>query len=225
MSKPSPTTIACTGCGTKAPFVAWESLNVSLNPDEKESLLKGELTRFTCEKCGWSGQVIHPLLYHDMRQQFMVWLMPNPESKMEDAGFRESMKGYRLRRVANLNELKEKVYLFDAGLDDRQMEVLKLIIEMRSVQTADRLTGPLLFSEQGTSEDGETILRFAHLGADGIKSLTVSVDSLAEVAASLDGRLPSEENLGAVWPTVDRAYAMEVMKTVGQQAQQEGSEG
>lgn len=220
MSKSSSTTLKCTGCGAEAQFTTWESLNVSLNPEQKEPLLKGELTLFTCKECGWSGHVVYPMLYHDMKQKFMVWLVPNAESNaIKDMGFRESMANYRFRRVSDLNELKEKIYLFDEGYDDREMEVLKLIIEMRSAQTKEPITGTLLFSEHGTDEAGSPTLRFAHLGKDGVKSLSVGAQGLADVAASLEGKLPSEQDSGIAWPTVDRAFAMEVMKSVGKQGQ------
>ena len=71
---PRSQSVTCPSCGHQQDFVAWESLNATLNPLEKEQLLTGTLTRFTCEKCKESVDVVYPLLYHDMEKQFMVWL-------------------------------------------------------------------------------------------------------------------------------------------------------
>jgi hypothetical protein len=224
MSKPSTTSIACGACGVEAPFVAWESLNATLDPDEKDALLRGDLTRFTCRQCGWSGPVVHPLLYHDMERQFMVWLIPSADPEHSaDRRFPEPMPGYRFRRVTNLNELKEKIYLFDEGLDDRQMEVLKLIVELRSAQTEDRITGPLFYSEQVVEEGGEPVMRFAHLAADGVKTLSVNARALTDVAGAVKELLPADGGTEGDWLVVDRAYALKIMQSVGKRANPPGA--
>lgn len=127
------------------------------------------------------------------------------------------MPDYRFRRVCNLNELKEKIYLFDEGFDDREIEVLKLMIELRENRMEAPITGRLLFVELGTNEDGSPAIRFAQLGQERLKSLTVSAGALEAVAESLQGKLPAEEDMSPVWPTVNRAYAMAVMKSVRKQ--------
>ena len=226
MSTPSPISITCAGCGATPQFTAWESLNVTLDPNQKDALLKGELTRFTCDECGWSGQVVHPLLYHDMQQQFMVWLTPDGGKRDADtARFPGSMPDYRFRRVADLNELREKVYLFDEGLDDRQMEVLKLIVELRSAQTEDRVTGPLFYSEQAVDDEGQPVIRFAHLAKGGARTLIVDARALVDVAGALEEMLPPKSEEQGAWMVVDRAYAMKVMQTVGREAGGEAPPG
>ena len=57
MSLPREIELTCKGCGNTQPFIAWQSLNASLNPKAREALLAGELTRFTCGKCGATGEV------------------------------------------------------------------------------------------------------------------------------------------------------------------------
>lgn len=38
-------------------------------------------------------------------------------------------EGYQVRLVSSLNDLKEKILISDAGLDDRVIELLKIYIE------------------------------------------------------------------------------------------------
>jgi hypothetical protein len=123
------------------------------------------------------------------------------------------MRDYRFRRVQDLNQLKEKIYLFDDGFDDREVEVLKLIIEMRAAQSEEPITGPLLFSERVSDEKGGKHLRFAHLAKAGMSALTVAASALANVAESLAGR--PELDTDDSWPVVDRAFAVKVLKALG----------
>ena len=127
MSLPSQHTITCGGCGRRQAFTMWDSLNVSLNRDLKAELLRGELTRFVCAGCGWSGDVFYPMLYHDMEQKVMIHLCA-PQGEPESLGsgglpqMERFLEGYRFRRVNTRNELREKILIFDAGLDDGLLE-------------------------------------------------------------------------------------------------------
>ena len=50
MSDPVEQNIRCPHCQREAPFTIWRSLNVTLNPAEKQSLITGDLFRFTCPR-------------------------------------------------------------------------------------------------------------------------------------------------------------------------------
>lgn len=76
MSLPKETTVTCDQCHKAHPFTDWESLNVTLDAECKQQLLKGQLTQFTGPACGWSGEVLYPMLYHDMEKRLMIWLWP-----------------------------------------------------------------------------------------------------------------------------------------------------
>ncbi len=134
--------VTCRKCGEESDFVVWQSLNATLNPEAKEKLMTGELFQHQCPKCGTIANVVYDLLYHDMENQTMIQLAAdrdiplrqyidvfNSFTEQEIApGLPKMGDDYRLRIVRTQNELREKVYIFDQGLDDRVVEVMKTVI-------------------------------------------------------------------------------------------------
>ena len=59
----------------------WESVNVKLDPNLKDDLLKQRLNVFFCEKCEWSGSVDVSMLYHDMEKGFCVQYVAKEDMK------------------------------------------------------------------------------------------------------------------------------------------------
>lgn len=208
MSLPRESQVACQGCGVTQPFVAWESLNVTLDPEEKRKLLSGDLNRFICEKCGWSGTVIYPLLYHDMAKELMLWCWPQdgqPDtSAVPLAGL---MPGYRFRIVTSQNQLIEKVHIFDSALDDRVMEFLKLLLQAQTRNTGQPLSGELFFAAAQSDSGGTGGIEFAHLKGDGHESVTVPMESYQRIAESLVPKLSAVPAKPGQWLRIDRAYA------------------
>lgn len=52
-------------CGNKAEMKIWESLNATIDPETKNSLLEEKINWFKCEKCGLDAEIAQTLLYHD----------------------------------------------------------------------------------------------------------------------------------------------------------------
>ena len=74
MSSNHQETIICPSCGEGQPFVVWDSINVSVDPTLKQSLLEGALTTLRCRHCGHEAQVAFDCLYHDMDHSVVIWL-------------------------------------------------------------------------------------------------------------------------------------------------------
>jgi hypothetical protein len=49
---------------------------VDVSPDLKEKLFNGEINVFNCTRCAHVEPLEVPLLYHDMRREFLVWYFP-----------------------------------------------------------------------------------------------------------------------------------------------------
>lgn len=138
MSLESKEKITCPHCRNAGEITIWESLNASLDPDAKKALIDGSLMSYHCPACGERTNVAYDLLYHDMDKQVMIQLVNSDESEQNVAdaftgmrneeGSLQCGKEYRLRIVRSANELREKAYIFDRGLDDRAIELMKLII-------------------------------------------------------------------------------------------------
>src|SRR3954468_18792636 len=120
MSRPTSQVIKCQKCGIPQEITMWGSMNVTLNPELRDQLIEGSLTRFVCKECGYSVPMVYPMLYHDMNRKFMIWLWPgegSPDSKqlpLDELG-----NDYRLRVVPSPNRLLEKISIFEKQFDDR----------------------------------------------------------------------------------------------------------
>ena len=111
MSSMSPHKLQCPKCGHEQETTIWESINVSISPELKESLLKGEVNTFTCEKCGDNAFIAAPLLYHDMDAKFCVQYFP--AEALDDGNFYEqfSDRGYLAAGIGAPN-IKGVAYLY-----------------------------------------------------------------------------------------------------------------
>ena len=68
--------LECPKCGARQNVPLYDSINVSIDPDLKEKLFRGEINVFQCETCDQKVFVANPLLYHDMEQHLMVQFYP-----------------------------------------------------------------------------------------------------------------------------------------------------
>ena len=127
--------ITCPKCQKAGVFTVWDSINTKLDPDMKDRVKSLEAFRYHCGHCGTDVQVDYGFLYHDMDHHFMVFYAPtdkdqeNADRDMADGQdkFRTMMEkaGYVFRLVRSKADLLEKIAIFEAGLDDRLMELTK----------------------------------------------------------------------------------------------------
>ncbi len=133
--------IECPKCRAEGDFVIWQSINTQLDPETKDKVLNGEIFRFKCPKCGNVVNVQYDCLYHQMEDQRMIHLV-GPDGPVDEAvdalnkiadgsmmpGAELMDSGYTFRIVRSQNQLREKIYILDQGLDDRVIELMKVII-------------------------------------------------------------------------------------------------
>ena len=157
MSKISMIKVDCPDCGKQFEVKCWDSLNSDLNPAEKEQLLAGRLFYATCSNCHSEHQIIYPILYHDMKNKVMIQLVLDERdieafiSSVKSTASLEAWDttvadGYRYRCVKTTNGLREKALIFDCGLDDRVIELLKIIYNAMINETQkDIVVSDMLF--------------------------------------------------------------------------------
>ena len=137
MSKISEETIKCPKCGKESKFVMWSSINTVLNPEMKKKVLTGEIFKFKCNKCGCEARINYSSLYHQMEDRIMIYYVQDKEDyesacnmfSGEDMPeiFEDLMaEKYLYRIVTSPGELREKIIIFDNGLDDRVIEIAKI---------------------------------------------------------------------------------------------------
>ena len=129
MSIPHKQTVKCPKCVEEIEFTLWQSINTEMNfaiPD----IISGKLFEVECKKCGYKTHVNYPMLFNDMIHNVMIYSVA-PDSTEETEKALDSLKKMypgRTRIVTDQSTLREKTAIFNAGLDDRVTEILKLII-------------------------------------------------------------------------------------------------
>ena len=128
-------TITCPKCGKEIDVIVWKSVNADQDPEAKSQLLDGTLFSFKCGHCGYKGNLDHEMLYHDMQRKVFVSYIPDMSVEKKVQMLTEirtmlgiSMDGYKIRFVADRNQIRDKALIFDLGWDDRVIEVCKIIM-------------------------------------------------------------------------------------------------
>jgi len=142
--------ITCPKCGEISYFKTWESINTTFNPDMKEKVISGEAFKFVCPECGDSCTVSYNFIYHQMEDKTMIHYVNNEEEfyelidtyteeKLKESDMiSESLKNdYNIRIVRSHTELVDKIRIIDAGLDDRIVEICKLLIIKKIRETVE----------------------------------------------------------------------------------------
>lgn len=137
MSKFSYSQVTCPKCNKIQKVKVWDSINVNLDAEQKENIMSGKLFQFICDECGFTTRVEYPCLYHDMDKNLMIYCIPNFSgdtkildkmlNKLKSDSLENSMKNYEFRVVKDTNKLAEKIKIFDEELDDRVIEIIKII--------------------------------------------------------------------------------------------------
>ena len=99
-----------------------------------EDVISGRLFDVECAHCGLKTRVNYPILVNDMEHDVMIrYTFPEgvEEAKQEFRSLREMYWG-RTRIVTDQNSLREKLSIFRAGLDDRVVEFVKVLILAKS---------------------------------------------------------------------------------------------
>lgn len=149
--------VDCPKCGRTCRGSVPESVNTRESPQERRRLLDGALFQIKCE-CGRTLAVDFPVLYHDPVGRVMIYYARGEEALQTErmfAGLKRdpafAAQGYVCRVTTDQEALREKAMIFDAGMDDRVMEIIKLtyVLYMRRKRPNERIAGALFVCEEG----------------------------------------------------------------------------
>ncbi len=165
--------IACVACAHTYDGDVAESLHVSTRPDLRDDILAGRFHRFACPACGAFTVIEKLLAYTDFdrhhwftvvgavelpflsewrafaREAFQKTMLERSPALVRD----QIAPEMRQRLVFGLASLREKLLAFDAGLDDRVLELLKLeVLRERGVTPDWRLACHLVATSPDTLE-------------------------------------------------------------------------
>ncbi len=145
MTMPSLEQITCSECKHKFETRFYDSVNVTQDPSLKDDLLNRSLNKAFCPQCKAELTIPSALLYHDMDNK--LWLQTTWEEEQKwveaETAYKDVLKSYateyrrlapafasiekkmKVRVVFGYDQLREKVLIFEAKLDDRIIEFLK----------------------------------------------------------------------------------------------------
>ncbi|TAN36258.1 MAG: hypothetical protein EPN23_09060 [Verrucomicrobia bacterium] len=166
MSQKKQYNIRCPKCAQEQAVALFESVNVTEEPALREALMLNRLNAVTCASCAFAFQVHKPLLYHDVARGFMVYWLPVPAGA-EEAGERQFAElllqlaaqqpaGQALPAmylVFTRTELVERIFLLEAGLDERLIEYVKHLMYLNNQGKLDPARKALLFDAQDSTPE------------------------------------------------------------------------
>ena len=178
--------VTCPSCHHEGDFELWDSINTALDPEMKEKVLNQSIFLYTCPSCGETFRLNYSTLYHQMEDLVMIYLVPESEVKKTYEIFYEKntladyrTEKYLYRIVTSANQLVEKIQIFDAGKDDRVMELVKLLATDSILKNdPDIEFDELRFA---VDDDGTNILVIINKGEI---TAAVDIDNMYEFASS-----------------------------------------
>ena len=186
----------CPTCGTAFDVQRHDLVNVKEDPELKASVISGEIFLQECPRCGRRHLVSGPLVYLDPDEMVLLMLSDKPLS-MADTG------GYTARLVSRAGDLIEKVKIFDAGLDDKAIEMCKYVTKQESGKEMDlkflRLDGA----------DNELIFTYPEKGE--MQMLAVGFN-VYEDCRGIIGRNPQVEARAKGLAVIDEAWVASLLR-------------
>ena len=211
--------IKCPLCQTTGEFTIYPNINVTKNPEMKKKIISGELFMYECPHCHKKGQVDYGPVYHDMDKRLMIIDCKDEKEGLKlFAQFKEELKDldpsevrYRFRIVKDCYELKEKIMIFDEGLDDRGVEVSKFLNRLNVKQNyPDFVIKRVYFNKL---EDGSC--RFEYIDPNN-KMITIPVEG--EMKETLKGFFEKENPDEVI---INEKWAEKVIENSGENDQAE----
>ena len=128
--------ITCDHCGASFSFTTLPAIDTGADPAWKEKVRNGRAFAAACPHCGDTKYYDYSFLYKERESQTLLYYAANEEDFLEACRIMTgrsdevpwaSIATWRRRVVANRAVLSEKLMILDAGLDDRFVEMEKVL--------------------------------------------------------------------------------------------------
>lgn len=129
--------MTCPSCG----HIFREEFNTAVFSDtvEREAILKNDFGEVTCPDCNHKFILNYRFVYTDDERKYMIINDPKfvdsssrlalvSSFKLLDAVRKNEAKKFRRVMTADIKDLREKILIFEAGLDDKVVEIMKYIL-------------------------------------------------------------------------------------------------
>ena len=123
--------VSCPHCSAVVKTQMSPQINPQENPELRKCVLSETLFEWKCPNCGYEAEMMYPCLYHDKNNKFMVYISPNGANKLQSLNMEETyprLNGVTKRVVTSVKQLKEKIVIFENGLNDIAIELVKFAL-------------------------------------------------------------------------------------------------
>ncbi len=158
--------IRCPQCSQEQDVELYESLNVQTSPELKEQLMNNQLNAVVCEQCDSSFRVDKPLLYSDPVRNLLIHVIPVSSDRVDEgqrqfsewmgqlnSSLPQGVDAPHLHLVFSRIELVERIFMLEAGLDERVIEYIKHLVYSQNMDRVDPTTKALLFDAQDSTDE------------------------------------------------------------------------
>lgn len=150
--------ISCPKCNCDNELRVFKTINATTDPQFRDKLLNGQIFNFQCVGCGYEATLKYPVLYNDMKNRFMVYYIPNVDMDhvVDEKLEREyaELSDVKKRLAGSFNAFKEKIHIFESGLDDRAIELTKLavskVVEKKTSEKVNEVYFSIYSAEKNT---------------------------------------------------------------------------
>ncbi len=128
--------VSCPHCGKTVSFERLDHIDASKQPEMIRKVRNNEAFLFSCGHCRYRTHMDYSFLYSEPSSLFMIYYAADQEDygeawklltgQSEKHGLdEEKLKGMKKRLVTSHEAFQEKLMIFDGGLDDRIIEIMK----------------------------------------------------------------------------------------------------
>ncbi len=203
--------VRCSHCRKNSRFVMHTLMDTKESPNTMAEVMSGEAFRHVCPHCGNVMNLAYTCLYHDGDAKLLIGCADTQRDYMElktqlsghtdNSRLSRAINGWldicTVRLVRDPGELQEKVLINALQLDDRIIEIAKIIAPADAKFECD-------YAYFNTDENGEYVI--IALGRDSEKEIPFTKEQYGRIVEMVQDRLP-EETL-----VVDREWAMNFLQ-------------
>lgn len=223
--------IACLKCKKKSDFEFYGSINTMLDPTLKQRVKNFDIFKFICPHCGSEQFVNYSFLYHQMEDKLMIFYCQDEEevakvrslyaddfdTALNAQGESETIDttGYRRRIVIGADNLVEKIRIFDAGLDDRLVEIYKVLLYGQMQAELAEMPGGDAVDDVFVDEQLDGSLNFVFV-ADGraVGAVAFSQEVYEIIANQYRDAV---ERLAPTEPVINQDWAFDILAQIAQE--------
>lgn len=214
--------ITCPQCSGQIEIGVWDCVELPQDQEQKEHIMNNRFFNAECRDCNISFPIGYKCIYNDMERKYLLWFLPRlaEEEQKEVDAYNERLKtdsrlqlaqgGYRYRIVRSVSELREKILIFDEGLDDRYIETMKTVyipVIKKKIAADCRVTGMYLNKVQGNK--GYVFL--VVFDNRPPMNVNVNMDIYRDMQDKLHAVVDQKSSEGVI--SVNANWAMEIMTT------------